>query len=182
MSAIGHCRALLAVAVIASSAMFGQMATASADVWRALPADKPASADGSALDHIEEINDRQLNMFVYSAAMEKVILLEVIRPADTSVPRPTLYLLNGAGGGEDSATWQARTDVVSFFADKNVNVVTPVGGAYSYYTDWEKPDPVLGVNKWTTFLTEELPPIVDAALGANGENAIAGLSMSAHPS
>ncbi|MFF2027867.1 hypothetical protein ACFVW2_39650, partial [Streptomyces sp. NPDC058171] len=131
MSAIGHCRALLAVAVIASSAMFGQMATASADVWRALPADKPASADGSVLDHIEEIDDRQLNMFVYSAAMEKVILLEVIRPADTSVPRPTLYLLNGAGGGEDSATWQARTDVVSFFADKNVNVVTPVGGAYS---------------------------------------------------
>ncbi|MBV6758757.1 alpha/beta hydrolase [Rhodococcus opacus] len=178
MSAIGHCRALLAVAVIASSAMFGEVATASADVWRALPADKPASADGSVLDHVEEINDRQLNMFVYSAAMDKVILLEVIRPADTSVPRPTLYLLNGAGGGEDSATWQARTDVVDFFADKNVNVVTPVGGAYSYYTDWQKPDPVLGVNEWTTFLTEELPPIVDATLGTTGANAIAGLSMS----
>ncbi|RZK86031.1 MAG: esterase family protein, partial [Rhodococcus sp. (in: high G+C Gram-positive bacteria)] len=126
MSAIGHCRAVLAVAVVASSAMFGQVATASADEWRTLPADKPASADGSVLDHIEEIDDRQLNMYVYSAAMEKVILLEVIRPADTSVPRPTLYLLNGAGGGEDSATWQARTDVVDFFADKNVNVVTPV--------------------------------------------------------
>ncbi len=102
MSAIGHCRALLAVAVVASSAMFGQVAAASADEWRALPADKPASADGSVLDRIEEIDDRQLNMYVYSAAMEKVILLEVIRPADTSVPRPTLYLLNGAGGGEDS--------------------------------------------------------------------------------
>ncbi|AWK71298.1 esterase [Rhodococcus oxybenzonivorans] len=187
MSAIGHrrahpiigrCRALLIVAVVASSSLFGQVAVASADEWRTLPTDTPASADGSVLDRIEEIDGRQLNMYVYSAAMEKVILLEVIRPADASVPRPTLYLLNGAGGGQDSATWKAKTDVVSFFADKNVNVVTPVGGAFSYYTDWQKPDPTLGLNKWTTFLTEELPPIVDATLGTTGENAIAGLSMS----
>ncbi|GAA3184792.1 hypothetical protein GCM10020255_080840 [Rhodococcus baikonurensis] len=74
-------------------------------------------------------------------------------PADTSAPRPTLYLLNGAGGGEDSATWEGRTDVLDFFADKNVNVVTPLEGAFSYYTDWQKDDPVLGRNKWQTFLT-----------------------------
>ncbi|SDE15026.1 alpha/beta hydrolase [Rhodococcus tukisamuensis] len=176
MNAIGHCRTFLVVAVIAASSLFGGVA--SADAWRTLPAEKPASADGSVLDHVEEVGDRQLNMYVYSAAMEKVVLLEVIRPADPSVPRPTLYLLNGAGGGEDTATWQAKTDVVGFFADKNVNVVTPVGGAYSYYTDWEKPDPVLGLNKWTTFFTEELPPIVDATLETTGVNAIAGLSMS----
>ncbi|GAA4477058.1 alpha/beta hydrolase family protein [Rhodococcus olei] len=178
MNTIGHRRALLAVAVIAASGLFGPAAAASPVGARALPAATPASADGSALDHVEKVDDRQLNMYVHSAAMNKVIRLEVIRPADTSVPRPTLYLLNGAGGGQDSATWKAKTDVVDFFADKNVNVVTPVGGAYSYYTDWQKPDPVLGVNKWTTFLTEELPPIVDATLGTSGVNAIAGLSMS----
>lgn len=177
-TSIGHCRTLLVAAVIASSGLFGELAVASADEWRALPADQPASADGSALDHIEQVDDRQVNMYVYSAAMEKVILLEVIRPADTSAPRPTLYLLNGAGGGQDSATWKAKTDVVGFFADKNVNVITPVGGAFSYYTDWQRPDPALGLNKWTTFLTEELPPIVDATFGTTGENAIAGLSMS----
>ncbi|AOW92677.1 esterase [Rhodococcus sp. WMMA185] len=178
MSANGYRRALLVVAVVASSSLFGGVAGASADGWRALPVNNPTSTDGSYLDHIEQVNDRQLNMYVYSAAMGRVIELEVIRPADTSVPRPTLYLLNGAGGGEDEATWQAKTDVVGFFADKNINVITPIGGAYSYYTDWLQPDPVLGVNKWTTFLTQELPPIVDAALGTNGENAIAGLSMS----
>ncbi|MFZ2178669.1 MAG: alpha/beta hydrolase-fold protein, partial [Rhodococcus sp. (in: high G+C Gram-positive bacteria)] len=152
------------------------MASASAD-----PPSVPgavATADGSALDHITTVDDRRLTVHVYSAAMDDVIPLEVIRPADSSVPRPTLYLLNGAGGGEDSATWQARTDVVSFFADKNVNVVTPVGGAFSYYTDWKQRDPVLGLQKWTTFLTRELPPIVDATLGTTGMNAIVGLSMS----
>ncbi|MDI9915347.1 alpha/beta hydrolase family protein [Rhodococcus sp. IEGM 1379] len=164
---IRRCRTLAVVAVLAASGIFGQAAV--------------ASADGPALDHVEHINDRQMNMYVYSAAMDKVIRLEVIRPEDTSVSRPTLYLLNGAGGGEDggvdAATWQTKTDVTDFFADKNVNVVTPIGGAYSYYTDWQQPDPVLGLNKWTTFLTEELPPIVDATLGTTGVNAIAGLSM-----
>ncbi|MCJ0902802.1 alpha/beta hydrolase family protein [Rhodococcus sp. ARC_M6] len=164
---IGRCRALAVVTVIAASGLFGQVSV--------------ASADSPALDRVEHINDRQMNMYVYSAAMDKVIRLEVIRPEDTSVSRPTLYLLNGAGGGEDggadAATWQTKTDVVDFFADKNVNVVTPIGGAYSYYTDWQQPDPVLGLNKWTTFLTEELPPIVDATLGTTGVNAIAGLSM-----
>ncbi len=93
-------------------------------------------------------------------------------------PRPTLYLLNGAGGGEDTATWKHNTDALAFLATKNVNVVQVIGGAWSYYTDWRAPDPVLGVNKWKTFFTEELPPLLDTALGANGINAIAGLSTS----
>ncbi|MDJ0114615.1 alpha/beta hydrolase-fold protein, partial [Rhodococcus erythropolis] len=79
-----------------------------------------------------------------------------------SEPRPTLYLLNGAGGGEDRATWQRQTDVNEFFADKNVNVVTPLEGAFSYYTDWVNDDPSLGRQKWQTFLTQELPPVIDA--------------------
>ncbi len=77
-----------------------------------------------------------------------------------------------------------RTDAPKFFADKHVNVVTPLGGAFSYYTDWERPDPGLaksgnnnGVNMWTTFLTEELPPVIDSMFATTGENALAGLSM-----
>lgn len=114
---------------------------------------------------------------VYSPSMGRDIPLRVLRPADTGVPRPTFYLLNGAGGGEDDANWFDRTDVVEFFADKNVNVVVPMEGAFSYYTDWQKDDPVLGRNKWTTFLTEELPPVIDARLGTDGRNAIGGISM-----
>ncbi|TSE02164.1 esterase family protein [Skermania sp. ID1734] len=122
--------------------------------------------------------NRGLAIFVHSTAMNLDIPVEVQRPDDVSAPRPVLYLLNGGGGGEDGATWQLRTDVMKFLGDKKVNVVTPIGGKFSYYTDWQSPDPVLGVNKWKTFLTEELPPIINAALGTNGKNAIAGLSTS----
>lgn len=79
-----------------------------------------------------------------------------------------------------------RTDAPKFFADKHVNVVTPLSGAFSYYTDWERPDPGLaksgnnnGVNMWTTFLTEELPPVIDSTFGTTGENALAGLPLQA---
>ncbi|QLY33355.1 alpha/beta hydrolase [Nocardia huaxiensis] len=135
------------------------------------------SADGSYIASTTSTGDRTLKLQVYSAAMRKNIEIDVQLAADTSAPRPVLYLLNGAGGGEDSATWQKQTDVLSFLKDKDVNVVQPVGGQFSYYTDWRAPDPKLGVNMWKTFLTEELPPLIDKALNTNGLNAIAGLSM-----
>ncbi|NUS43804.1 MAG: esterase family protein, partial [Mycobacteriaceae bacterium] len=119
-----------------------------------------------------------ISLTVHSAAMNANFPLLVQRPADASRPRPVLYLLNGAGGGEDSATWTKQTDVLLWLSDKNVNVVMPVGGSWSYYTDWRAKDPVLGLNKWRTFFTEEIPVLVDAALGTNKTNAIAGLSTS----
>ncbi|WP_149361598.1 alpha/beta hydrolase [Lolliginicoccus suaedae] len=136
-------------------------------------------ASGAYVVSTEITDSQKMTVNVYSPSMDRVIPIEVLRPADTSVPRPTLYLLNGAGGGEDSATWSARTDADEFFSDKNVNVITPIGGRLSYYTDWEREDPTLGLHKWETFLTEELPPVIDNALGANGVNAVAGISTSA---
>lgn len=114
---------------------------------------------------------------VHSAAMGRDIPLWVMRPKDRGRPHPTLYLLNGAGGGEDAANWFDRTDVVKFFARKNINVVVPMQGAFSYYTDWVRDDPQIGRNKWTTFLTRELPPVINSRLNTNGVNAIAGISM-----
>ncbi|WP_245688016.1 alpha/beta hydrolase [Rhodococcus phenolicus] len=132
----------------------------------------------SSISRIEVESARTVIAHVYSASMDRVVRLRVRTPADTSEPRPTLYLLNGAGGGDGQATWDARTDVDEFFADKNVNVVTPLDGSFTYYTDWERDDPALGRNKWTTFLTQELPPIIDEQFRTSGVNAIAGLSMS----
>ncbi|MQY20804.1 alpha/beta hydrolase [Nocardia macrotermitis] len=143
------------------------------------PLAHPVSADGSTLAGFGVVDATHLKLSVFSAAMNKPVIVEVQRPADTSAPRPTLYLLNGAGGGEDSASWDAQApEALKFLASKNVNVVEPIGGAWSYYADWRKPDPTLGVNKWKTFLTQELPPIIDGALGTTGVNAIAGLSTS----
>ncbi|QNG19937.1 esterase family protein [Rhodococcus triatomae] len=162
-------RSAVALAAITAAPFLGTQAIASAD---------PASSDqASHVVRTQKIDDRQQRMYVYSAAMDREIELRVLTPADDSAPRPTLYLLNGAGGGEDTATWYRQTDAVDFFADKNVNVVTPMMGAFSYYTDWKDDDPVLGRNQWTTFLTQELPPVIDSALGTNGVNSIAGISM-----
>lgn len=136
-----------------------------------------ASADSEAriLD-VRPLGGRQLEVVVFSAAMNRPITLWMSHPGPGA---PTLYLLNAVDGGESGGPWPRRTDVEEFFADKPVNVVVPMGGRASYYTDWLADDPVLGRNKWATFLTAELPPLLDQRFAMTGNNAIAGLSMSA---
>ncbi|MBO0852615.1 MAG: esterase family protein [Nocardia sp.] len=121
---------------------------------------------------------RTWHLMVHSESMRKDVEVEVQRPADESRPAPDLYMLNGLDAGEGTANWNDRTNVFQWLADKQVNVVEPIGGGASYYTDWERPDPALGINKWKTFLTAELPPLMDKALRSTGHNALAGLSMS----
>ena len=176
----GRLRVLTAGAACAlfSAALLVSPAAADPVADTLQPLESATSENGSRITRIEKDSDRELRVYVHSASMDREIQLDVTRPADTSEPRPTLYLLNGAGGGEDAATWRLRTDAQDFFADKNLNIVTPVGGKWSYYTDWKQEDPVLGLHKWETFLTKEIPPLIDAALGTNGVNAIAGLSSS----
>ncbi|QIS17708.1 alpha/beta hydrolase [Nocardia terpenica] len=143
------------------------------------PAIGHAEGPDSAIVDVKTDDPRHQTLTVHSAAMAADIPVEVQRAADQSVPRPVLYLLLGAGGGIDGATWGTRTDALEFLSDKNVNVVTPIGGPFSYYTDWERDDARLGRNQWRTFLTRELPPLLDKYLNANGRNGIAGYSMSA---
>lgn len=154
---------------------FGAVSASAAPSVSGIPTNA-VSPDGSRITGVEQIDDHSIRLQVHSAAMDKTFPVDVVRPADNSRPRPTLYLLNGADGGEGLASWQAQTDIPKFMADKNANLVIPVGGPFSYYADWIKDDPVLGRNKWKTYLTEELPPLIDAALGTNGVNAIAGIS------
>jgi S-formylglutathione hydrolase FrmB len=125
---------------------------------------------------VDELSPTRSAVFVYSPAMGRVVQVQLLRPSSGG-EHPTYYLLDGVDAPENESNWTQKTDITSFFADKNINVVLPVGGMGSYYTDWERPDPELGVNQWETFLTKELPPIVDEHLGGNGVNAIGGLSM-----
>ncbi|WP_372465872.1 alpha/beta hydrolase [Nocardia spumae] len=136
-----------------------------------------SAPDGSRIHDVRTRGDRILDVGVYSAAMRNVTRVQVLRAADPDRPAPTLYLLNGANGGISDGSWSDRTDVASFFADKQVNVVVPFGGASSYFTDWRADDPVLGRQRWSTFLTRELPSIIDSGFGGSGVNAIAGISM-----
>jgi S-formylglutathione hydrolase FrmB len=135
-------------------------------------------SDGSVIESTTVRDAQHIELQVYSAAMGKAVKVDVQLPRDRSRPRPALYLLNGLDAGLSDASWTAKTDVPRFLASKNVNVVQPIGGYGSYYADWIKRDPRLGVNKWRTFLTVELPPLIDARLGTDGRNALAGLSTS----
>ena len=129
--------------------------------------------------------DRVHEVLAMSPSMDgRVIPLVVIKAKDAD--RPTLYLMNGAGGGEQSVNWVSRTNVIDFYLAKNINVVIPMRGAFSYYTDWNEEIPqgrgneyLYGKNKWETFLTKELPPVIEPYLEANDKRGIAGMSMSA---
>ncbi|MGV9411071.1 alpha/beta hydrolase [Nocardia sp. NPDC003693] len=135
-----------------------------------------AAPEVAGVVSVQAINDREDLVQVFSPAMGTAVPVRVVKA--TGAGRPTLYLLNGSRGGPEESGWDAQTDALTFLRDKDVNVVNPMGGSSSYYTDWVRADPVLGVNKWQTFLTGELPPVIEGLLGANGTRALAGVSMS----
>ncbi|MEU1961230.1 alpha/beta hydrolase family protein [Nocardia sp. NPDC019304] len=171
MSAYSHrTGAVIAAVLILSYALIG------AQPVRADPPQSVAAADGSRIVETRFESDRQSELEVYSAAMNSTTRIHVLRAADPDLPAPTFYLLNGADGGSEG-NWLDGADLVDFFRDKQVNVVIPFGGAGSYFTDWRSDDPVLGRQRWSTFLTKELPPLIDATFNGTGTNAIAGISM-----
>ena len=172
MSLLNRGRAMVAVA-IGSLALLA----ATPGVVSAAPAAQSTSSGTSRIEKVVQDTPQQVTLTVYSASMGQSFPVQVLTPKNTATAAPVLYLLNGAGGGQDQATWAARTEYTDYFADKNAYVVTPVGGRYSYYTDWVKDDPKLGRNKWETFLTKELPPLINEQFNTTGRNALAGISM-----
>lgn len=120
---------------------------------------------------------RQIN--AYSPAMERWIPLVWITPEDNSVPRPTLYALGGSDGGQGGDNWITKTDMVSLMSQNNVNVIMPMLGSFSFYADWvEENESLGGKQQWETFLTHELPEPLEAAIGADGQRSLLGMSMS----
>ena len=150
-----------------------------------LPTVAQPSEDGSRLLTAATGPDRVLNLTVQSAAMGRAVTVAVLPAADPARPAPTLYLLNGVDGGTSTGDWRTgknwltSTDVADFVADKQVTTVVPIGGAGSFYTDWRTDDPDRGRVRWATFLTRELPPLIDSTFHGTGARAIAGVSMSA---
>ena len=114
---------------------------------------------------------------IASARMQRIVTVEVYRARDRSVAAPSLYLLDGVGSELPSGfmQWGARDQ----FADEQVNLVIPTGGQASMWADWNESDPVLGINKWETFITRDLPALIEPALGSNGRRGIGGISMGA---
>lgn len=129
-------------------------------------------------------NDRLVELRATSPSMnDREVPLAVIKSQTPDAP--TIYMLNGADGGEQAgANWIQQTDILDFYLDKDVNVVIPMAGMFSYYTDWTHENSTLdggaGTKQmWETFLTQELPGPLEDYLGANNQRAVAGMSMSA---
>ena len=160
-----------------ASLLTGALLLATAAVGQSVVGGVADAAPSSIISVQPGNTDQHKIITVYSESMGTDVPLDVLVPKDSSKPAPTFYLLNGAGGGEDSASWALRTDYVDYFKNKHVNVVTPLKGKFSYYTDWQQADETIGKHMWQTFLTKELPPLLDKELNTTGKNGIAGISM-----
>ncbi|MFC9993312.1 alpha/beta hydrolase [Nocardia sp. NPDC127526] len=136
----------------------------------------PPTASAAQVLRVDDLGPTRSALFIDSTAMGRTIQVQVLHPAGGGA-RPSYYLLDGLDPGAGQSTWTNATDAEPFFGGKNVNVVLPMGGQASYYTDWIADDPRFGRYKWETFLTQELPPIIDSYFAGNGVNAIGGLSM-----
>ncbi|MCP9273425.1 alpha/beta hydrolase [Mycolicibacterium arenosum] len=143
------------------------------------PAAHAEPPQGAYITGIEPVNDRWDKVSVFSPSMNKVIVNDVFKAPRSGAP--TFYLLPGIDGGDDIAgggiapggkAWFGMTDIQGFFANKNVNVVSPLGGQFSWWTDWIA-DPS---KQYQTYMTRELPPLINAEYNTNGENAVGGLS------
>lgn len=140
----------------------------------------PADRSQPTVLRVQPIEGRKVLADIWSPSMDRAIPTFVLLPAGGG-PAPLLTLLNGVGGGEDHVGWAYHTDYERFFADKNVLVASPEGGRFSLYTDWQQPDPVLGVNKWDTFLDREMPAALAGEWALNGTRGVIGVSMSGGP-
>ena len=148
-----------------------------------LPAAVAAPPDGNPAAHItniEHVNDRWDRVSVYSPSMDKIVVNDVLKAPRSDAP--TFYLLPGIDGGDNldpgadfapgTKSWFGFTDLQSFFAKKNVNVVSPLGGPFSWYTNWVND----GSKQYQSYMTQELPPLINAQYKTNGRNAVGGLS------
>ncbi|MBS7549343.1 alpha/beta hydrolase [Dietzia massiliensis] len=116
--------------------------------------------------------------WVASESMNRVLPVEIWRPA-SDAPAPMLYLLDGVDSPSPSG-WLLPGGVDRIFAGEHVTLVMPTRAGGSLHADWQRDDPVLSRNKWQTFLTEELPPLLEAGdIPFNGKRGMAGLSMGA---
>ena len=136
---------------------------------------------GVEVNRVEWITDRRIAVWIQSAAMpEELMQVQILLARDwhSNPDRtfPEVWALDGLRAVETNSGWTIETNIEQFYADKNVNVILPVGGESSFYADWNEPNN--GKNyQWETFLTQELVPVLDNGFRASQERAVVGISM-----
>ena len=121
------------------------------------------------------------NCKVWSKSQNKYVIVQ-IRASNGS--NQGIYLLDGMRANEQRSAWTTDVQAAKVYdRSTDTTLVMPVGGASSFYTDW---DAGAGNENKTikqeTFLTDELPAYLQENFGVSpNNNAIVGLSMSGGP-
>ncbi|MFI9634692.1 alpha/beta hydrolase-fold protein [Nocardia sp. NPDC051929] len=153
---------------------------ASVSVEAPAVAEPAAAVAAPALEKVQWLSDRRVALWVTSPSMGVPIQVQLLLARDWNAhPEarfPVLFLLDGLRATDDESGWTKEAGAVDFFADKNVTVVLPVGGQASFYADWLQPDNGR-TYKWETFLTKELPPLLESHWRATPVRGVEGLSM-----
>ena len=141
----------------------------------------PGLPAGVSVDRIEWLTQRRVAVWIKSAAMpDHPIQVQILLARDwhsnPTATFPEVWALDGLRARDDENGWTIETNIEQFYADKNVNVILPVGGESSFYSDWQKPNNGKHY-MWETFLTKELVPVLNNQFRSNGNRAVVGLSM-----
>ena len=137
--------------------------------------------EGVDVQRIEWITNRRIALFIQSAAMpDELIQVQMLLARDWHLDKdrtfPEVWAMDGLRAREDDSGWTIETNIEQFYADKNVNVILPVGGESSFYADWQEPNNGKHY-KWESFLMKELVPVLDNGFRSSKKRAIFGLSM-----
>lgn len=126
------------------------------------------------------LSDRHVEIWVHSPAMAADIPVHLLLArgwfSDPGKTFPQVFLLDGMKAGDEENGWLKNTQIADFYADKDVNVVAPVGGESSFYSDWLDADNGK-TYKWETFLVHELPPLLEQSWRCNDQRGVVGASM-----
>ncbi|CAM3139424.1 alpha/beta hydrolase-fold protein [Prescottella defluvii] len=176
--ALGFAAAAL-VLPIAAGLTSGGTAVAQSIGTPGAPSTMQAGAPGT-VQRVDWLTDRRVAVWVNSPSMGVPIQVQLLLARDWNAKPdakfPAVYMLDGMRARDDENGWTLDTDAEAFFADKNVNVVLPIGGNSSFYADWL--DQNNGHNyQWETFLTKELPPILEGQWRTTQTRGAVGLSM-----
>ncbi|MFD9678524.1 alpha/beta hydrolase-fold protein [Rhodococcus sp. NPDC059969] len=175
---VGALAAMLVLPIAAGLTTAGTAAAAPAPAQAAPAATQNPS--GAAVTKVDWLSERRVALWVNSPAMGIPIQVQILLARDWNVNPsasfPSVWMLDGLRATDNENAWTYETDAESFYADKNVNVILPVGGQSSFYSDWLAPDN--GKNyQWETFLTKELPSILEKDWRTTQTRGVVGLSM-----
>ena len=139
----------------------------------------PTADTGATVIGESWIDGRTLDLTIESPSTEWPIghvrlLLPTGWSRDAARRWPTLYLLHG--GTDDYRSWYSKTDVEQLAANRQAIVVLPDTSWCSAYSDWWNHGNG-GRPRWETYVTTEVPQILERGYRANTTRAVAGNSM-----